>query len=91
VALSTGRGGTEADLRFVDDAAGLSGIRDVEDGSEPFGRPVPFVVALVRDVFAAEPGSSFSAFRFGADAGLEGRGAGVAGFSPVMEASRSPI
>lgn len=81
-------------MTFVeDDVRGLSGIRDVEDGWMPLGRPMPFVAAPVRGVFAAEPGSSCSAFRFGAGAGLDGggAGAGAAGFSPVIEASRSPI
>jgi hypothetical protein len=79
-------------LRFVDDdVRGLSAIRDIEDDWVPFGRPVPFVVVLVRGVFAPDAGSSVSAFRFRGCAGLAGREAGVEGFSPVMEASRSPI
>lgn len=57
----------------------------------PLGRPMPFVAVPVRGVFVVELGSSCSAFRFGAGAGLDAGGAEAAGFSPVIEASRSPI
>lgn len=90
-ALSLGRG-AEADLRFFDDdARGLSGIRDVDDGWVLLVRPAPFVAGVVRGVFAADPESSASAFRFKGGAGLFAAGAGEDGFSPVMDASRSPI
>ncbi len=53
---------------------------------------MPFVVVvLVRGVFAAGPGSSVTAFRLRGGTGLDARGAEEEGFSPVMEASRSPI
>jgi len=93
--LSFWRGGAELDLTFVDgDAMGLSGNLDAEECWVPLGRPIPLVrvvplaVVSVRGVFVAEPDSSLSALRFGGGAD---RGAGLEDFSPVMEASRSPI
>lgn len=84
--------GAEADLRFVDDdARGLSCIRDVDDGWVLLGHPVQFVAVVVRGVFAADPESSSSALRLRGGTGLFATGAGEEGFSPVMEARRSPI
>jgi len=93
--LSFERGGAELDLTVVDgDTRGLSGSFEAEGAwmplsrTVPLVRPVPLVGVSVRGVFVAEPGNSLSALRFG---GAAGRGAGLEGFSPVMEASKSPI
>lgn len=89
--LSPGR---DVDVGFVlveAEASGLSGNRDVEY-DEPFGRDALSATEPVWGFFAATPGSSLSALRFGAtDSGFEGVEADGAGFSPVMEARRSLI
>lgn len=71
---------------------GRSAGRAVEDFvTFPFGRALPFVEGSVRGAFGAEPRRSSSAFR------LDATGTSFAdvddddGFSPVIDASKSPI
>lgn len=82
----------DAGLTFDDGVpTDLSANRDTDAAFAESLRTGPFATGVVRGVFAAEPGSSFSALRFGADKGFEGVEEDGAGLSPVMEARRSLI